>query len=90
MVVIAFLGIAFAIDFTRCFTIFHEIFFTNDLWIFDEATDYMIRMLPEGFFSDMVLRIGTAFIGMLIVLWAGFIGWKRVSLKKEKCCDGDL
>ncbi len=28
------LGIAFSVDFTRCFTIFHEIFFDNDLWMF--------------------------------------------------------
>ena len=54
--VAVFLAIAFAVDFTRCFTIFHEIFFTNDLWIFDPATDYMIRMLPEGFFADMVAQ----------------------------------
>ena len=47
------LGIAFSIDFTTCFTIFHKLFFTNNLWIFNPETDYMIRMLPEGFFSDM-------------------------------------
>lgn len=63
-----FLGVAFAIDFTKCFTIFHEIFFTNDLWMFDPETDYMIRMLPEGFFFDMAIRIGEVFIGLLAVL----------------------
>lgn len=47
---LVFLGVAFTVDFTRCFTIFHKIFFTNDLWLFDPDTDYMIRMLPEGFF----------------------------------------
>ncbi len=75
--VIVLLGIAFAIDFTACFRIFHEIFFTNDLWMFDPANDYMIRMLPEGFFSDMVIRIGLTFIGMLAVLWGIFLLWKR-------------
>lgn len=55
------------LDFDRAFTVFHEIFFTNDLWIFDPATDYMIRMLPEGFFYDMALRIGEIFLaGMLV------------------------
>ena len=65
---IAFLGVAFVIDFTKCFTIFHELFFTNDLWMFDPEKDYMIRMLPEGFFSDMVIRIGIVFLGGLILL----------------------
>lgn len=63
------LGIAISMNFTRCFTIFHEIFFDNDLWLFDARTDYMIRMLPEGFFFDMVIRIGGYFAGLLIVLF---------------------
>ena len=54
---ILFLGIAMARNFNAVFTKFHEIFFDNDLWIFDPAEDYMIRMLPEGLFFDMVIRI---------------------------------
>lgn len=61
------LGCLFASDFTKYFTIFHEIFFTNDLWLFDPTTDLMIRMLPEGFFYDMVIRIGLFFLGGLAV-----------------------
>lgn len=76
------LGILFASDFTRYFTIFHEIFFTNDLWLFDPATDYMIRMLPEGFFYDMVIRIGMTFIGMLFVILLFFAGWRWIFAKK--------
>lgn len=67
--VIVLLAAAFTVDFTRCFTIFHQIFFTNDLWMFNPSEDYMIRMLPEGFFSDMVVRIGAVFIGMLLLVW---------------------
>ncbi len=28
----------------------------------------MIRMLPEGFFFDMVIRIGMTFVGMLLAV----------------------
>ena len=28
----------------------------------------MIRMLPEGLFADMVLRIGILFVGSLLIL----------------------
>lgn len=77
LALIAFLAVAFSIDFTKCFTIFHKIFFTNDLWLFDENTDYMIRMLPEGFFSDMVIRIGMTFVGMLLLLLIVFLVWNR-------------
>ena len=66
---VAFLAGALIVDFNTAFTVFHEIFFTNDLWLFDPAEDYMIRMLPEGFFYDMALRIGGIFIiSMLIFL----------------------
>ncbi len=54
--------------FYKYFRIFHKIFFANDLWMFDPATDYMIRMLPEGFFLDFVFRIGGFFVGSLAVL----------------------
>ena len=62
------LGGLFASDFDKYFRIFHEIFFDNDQWMFDPATDYMIRMLPEGFFYDFVFRIGGFFVGSLAVL----------------------
>lgn len=67
-VLTAVIGIYAAMDFNAFFTKFHEIFFTNDLWLFDPATDYMIRMLPENFFADMVLRIVTMFIASLVIL----------------------
>lgn len=62
------LGGLFASDFDKYFRIFHEIFFDNDQWMFDPATDYMIRMLPEGFFYDFVFRIGGFFVGSLAAL----------------------
>lgn len=61
-------GIAAVVDFNAVFVQFHHIFFDNDLWIFDPAEDYMIRMLPEGLFYDMVMRIGAVFVVSLVVL----------------------
>lgn len=81
--ILAFLGIAFTVDFTKCFTIFHEIFFTNDLWLFDARYDYMIRMLPEGFFADMLFRILKFFVGFLGWVLAFMIVWKRSGKNKQ-------
>ena len=67
---VLFLGIAAVVDFDSVFVQFHHIFFDNDLWIFDPAEDYMIRMLPEGLIYDMVLRIGAVFVASLVVLLA--------------------
>lgn len=68
-VLIVFLGIGISRNFNAVFTKFHEIFFDNDLWLFDPAKDYMIRMLPEGLFFDMVIRIGVLFLGGLLILF---------------------
>ena len=65
---VIFIGAAALIDFNAVFVQFHHIFFDNDLWLFDPAEDYMIRMLPEGLFADMVLRIGLLFVGSLLIM----------------------
>lgn len=83
-VLIVVLLISFAVDFTASFTLFHEIFFTNDLWMFDPSTDYMIRMLPEGFFYDMVMRIGAFFVGGLVLLFAVMMGWRQKAVWKYR------
>lgn len=61
-------GTLFMSDFNKYFTIFHEIFFTNDLWLLNPDTDLLICMLPEGFFLDMVIRIGLSFLILLIIM----------------------
>lgn len=78
------LGGLFASDFNKYFTIFHEIFFDNDLWIFDPAEDYMIRMLPEGFFFDFVIRIGSFFVSGLIFLGILAGGWMLFTRQRRK------
>ena len=52
------IGLLIASDFSRYFVVFHHIFFDNDLWIFDPATDMLINIVPEGFFMDTAACIG--------------------------------
>ncbi len=61
------------VNFDASFRIFHRIFFTNNLWIFDPRSDYMINMLPEGFFFDFVVRIARLFGAFLIGI-TGLLG----------------
>ena len=79
-VIAGILGIAVAYDFSSVFTLFHEIFFTNDLWVFNPATDYMIRMLPEGLFFDMVLRVGLLLGAWLVLL----LGISIIVMRKKR------
>lgn len=88
-ILIAGLLVSFAVDFTASFTVFHEIFFTNDLWMFDPAEDYMIRMLPEGFFYDMVMRIGAFFVGGLMLLFAVMMAVRQKAFWKYRGKTGE-
>lgn len=47
-----FIVLPFALtDFNEFFVIFHHIFFHNSNWLFNPATDPIINVLTEGFFS---------------------------------------
>lgn len=48
---------AFA-DFDSAFTFFHELLFTNDLWLLNWDIDLLIRICPASMFANMGLRIG--------------------------------
>lgn len=66
------------IDFNQFWTQFHLMFFDNDLWLLNPATDRMIQMFPGPFFNAMVLRIIVAFGVVLAVIVAilGLLEWK--------------
>ena len=84
MAVVLALVIWAAIDFNTLFTYFHLIFFDNDLWLFDPATDLMINVLVEGFFMDMALRIVLIFGGMLVIASGLCVGVLAAGCKKGK------
>ena len=51
------IGFLITSDFGPFWTGFHEVLFSNDLWIMDAATDNIILLFPESFFRNMVLTI---------------------------------
>ncbi len=59
------LGIgAVAGDFNQLFLQFHFLAFTNDLWMLDPTTDYLIMLFPEGFWFDAALLFGQITTGV--------------------------
>lgn len=46
------------LNFDELFTRFHFVAFTNDLWMLDPATDYLIMLFPEGFWYDSAVLLG--------------------------------
>ena len=55
------IGVTWAVlDFDSVFTLFHEIAFTNDLWLLNPNTDMLIRLMPETFFTEYGILGGSA------------------------------
>ena len=57
-------------DFTKYFVIFHHIFFNNDLWLLDPATDLLINIVPEPFFMDTAARIAVTYGVSVLAVFA--------------------
>lgn len=60
-------AIALAIDFDTAFVVFHKMFFNNDYWLFNPATDPVISILPATFFLHCALLI------IFIIILGSFI-----------------
>ena len=70
-VLFGFLGMWAATGFDDFWTHFHQLFFDNDLWLMDPATDFMIRICPAGLFEELIGRILLWFVSALTVISIG-------------------
>lgn len=73
----ALLGLFALIGWDHLFVAFHKVFFNNDFWIFDAATDPVITILPDTFFLHEALLI------LSIVLLGGGMAFIWGRKKKE-------
>ena len=51
------LGLLMSINFDKTFVLFHKLFFNNNDWLFDPATDPVITILPDTFFMHCAILI---------------------------------
>ena len=82
------LGFAALVDFNRFWTLFHQIFFRNDLWLLNPATSVLIQMVPEAFFSAIVTKI-LIWFAVVMIIWFALAGLglsvaKRRAKRKEQ------
>lgn len=61
-------GILASIDFDRAFEVFHAIFFPGkDNWLFNPSTDQIILVMPQEFFMNCAILIGSSLLLLTIV-----------------------
>jgi integral membrane protein (TIGR01906 family) len=63
-------GIAFGLAFEQAFTLFHDLFFAPGTWSFDPATDRLVQLFPDAFWTETSVAI--AIVGLVLTLgtWA--------------------
>ncbi|WP_429950848.1 integral membrane protein [Enterococcus sp. AZ170] len=74
MIIPVFFAVLMAIGFDQFFVAFHGVFFNNDDWLFDPATDPIINALPEVFFMHSFILF---FILLELFFLIGIIFGKR-------------
>jgi len=74
------IGVIIVFNFDKAFVVFHEILFSNDLWILNPNEDVLIQMLPSNFFSDLGIQIVKRYIITIIILIISMI----VLIKRRK------
>ncbi len=70
------------IDFTTAFEAFHRLFFTNNLWLLNEKTSALIRIMPEtlfGYYSAILMLICAALL--IAVIAVGSHMWNKARLE---------
>ncbi len=68
------------IDFRSFWIVFHQVLFSNDLWLLDPRTDRLVNMVPLNFFMTLVFSI----IVLGIILNIGYAWFIQKLNVKEK------
>ena len=70
LVLVVAVGLASLVGFERLFLAFHLVSFSNDFWLLDPRTDYLIAMFPERFFFDATMWIAGSTVVEALLLAA--------------------
>ena len=76
------IGLGMSINFDKVFVIFHKIFFRNDDWLFDPATDPVITILPEDYFMHCAIVIVAVVILGSLALYLAYLIHKKKGVSK--------
>ena len=79
------LGLFMGINFDKTFILFHKLFFNNNDWLFDPATDPVITILPDTFFMHCaILIILIVILFSIVFLTIYMVKRKNIHIKYRK------
>jgi len=75
------LGIGVTLNFSQLWRLFHLLSFTNEFWMLDPTRDYLIMLVPEGFWLDAVI-----FVVLMVLVGALILGgaaWGHLKYSRQ-------
>jgi len=75
------LGLVMIFKFEDAFRIFHELLFNNDLWLLNQNKDYLLMLMPQQLYVDMLIY--SFIISNIIIILLGVITWKITKKRKK-------
>jgi integral membrane protein (TIGR01906 family) len=63
------IGVASVVAFRQVFLLFHYIGFPEGNFTFSTQTDYLVRIFPNGFWSDITFVIGAMTLVEAVLIW---------------------
>ena len=77
------LGCLIAIDFDSAFEVFHAVLFPGkDNWIFNPATDEIIKVMPQQFFMNCAIFIGAGLLFFSAAAIAADVIVRKIAARK--------
>jgi integral membrane protein (TIGR01906 family) len=77
-VAIAAIGVASVVAFRQVFLLFHYIGFPEGNFTFSSQTDYLVRVFPNGFWSDITFVIGAMTLIEAALIWSAIRFARRI------------
>ncbi|MEO5705349.1 MAG: DUF1461 domain-containing protein [Candidatus Limnocylindrales bacterium] len=68
-VAIAVVGVFVIFAFDAAFEVFHRLFFSAGSYTFDPATDRLVQLFPEQFWSEISIAVGAVVVALSIATW---------------------
>ena len=84
LIFVAMLALFAFVNFDQFWTMFHKVFFSNDLWLMNPNTDALVNLFPEGLFSDLVFRIIYKFVAIFGLVNISAFLYRAYSLREIK------
>ncbi len=80
-------GAGFAVFFEQAFTLFHELFFAAGTWTFDPATDRLVQLFPDPFWTETTIVIAVVGLGLTVATW---VVARRKAVTAQAAADAEL